>query len=159
MFAHKEGAQHGKDPSMGQDATIIYDDDKKAMTAVQQAINAAGYTPPVTVNGTFDAATQAGAQWLWTQGSSTPYSGHIDSEFLAAVGIDPVKGGFAGAAAFSVTKAPIPPGGETASSKKTILFGAGVGATFGCAFGGPIGAAVGGAAGAIGGVILGRLGV
>lgn len=154
MFAHKAGAQHGE-ATMGDDTSnLIYDTDTIAVTAAQQAINKAGYTPALTVTGVYDAATQAGAAWLWTNGSSTPFSGHIDSAFLDAVGIDPVKGGYAGTAAFSVTKAAPAPAAQSASETKTVLGVAAVGATFGFAFGGPLGAAIGAAVGAIGGAVL-----
>jgi len=158
MFAHKAGAQHGTAPAMGLDPgeqDLNYESDTAAVKAAQQAINASGYTPPLPVTGVYDAATQAGAAWAWAQGQSTPFSGHLDTAFLDAFAIDPVKGGYAGTAASSVTKGTPTPGGVQSSSETgTVLAVAGLSAAIGFAFGGPIGAAVGAGVGAIAGVVL-----
>lgn len=79
---------------------------KVTIESVQQAVNAAGYTPALVVDGIIGPKTTAGVAWLQQTSSYTRTDGVLDDQFLANLGIDPTATtpGYAGAAATTVTQ-------------------------------------------------------
>lgn len=139
---------------------MTYDDDRNAVSDVQRALNAAGHTPPVPVNGVYDDTTAQAIRWLQTEGGGT-VDGHVTDELLASLGVDPAKKGYAGAAAHTDVKAPPAPATPPPASKArplTVLAVVGAGVALGAALGGVIGAALGAVVGLVGGAVIGRTG-
>lgn len=65
---------------------VDYDSDSGTVLAVQNAVNAAGYSPPLTTDGIFGPNTAGGVSWLQGQKGIT-VTGVIDAATLGALGI------------------------------------------------------------------------
>lgn len=64
---------------------------KGTIQALQTAVNAAGYTPALVVDGIVGPKTTAGVAWLQQTSSYSITNGTIDNQFLANLGIDPTS--------------------------------------------------------------------
>jgi hypothetical protein len=83
-----------------------YDSDPATVKKVQQAINAAGYSPQLAVDGSYGPLTKAGVQWLQSQKGLTA-DGVIGPATLAVLGIAAPAGGASGGA--PLARANVPP--------------------------------------------------
>lgn len=68
-----------------------YNTNAAVVKQVQAAINAAGYAPPLTVDGKYGPATTAGVKWIQGQGGVTQ-DGIIGDQTLGSLGITPPGG-------------------------------------------------------------------
>lgn len=88
-----------------------YDSNPDNVRAVQAAVNAAGYSPPLTVDGAYGPKTAAGVKWFQGQHGLTQ-DGIIGDETMAATiaptpgGVDPLAGLKAAAAALAALQNP-----------------------------------------------------
>ena len=65
---------------------VDYDSDSGSVLAVQNAVNAAGYSPALTTDGVYGPHTGAGVSWLQGQ-KGIPVTGVIDAATLNALGL------------------------------------------------------------------------
>lgn len=82
------------EPHDGPGGTIFgvdYTGNAQVVKEVQAAINAQGYSPPLTVDGAYGSASKAGVQWLQTRAGLTP-DGIVGDQTLGALGITPPSG-------------------------------------------------------------------
>ena len=84
---------------------VDYDSDSGSVLAVQNAVNAAGYSPALTTDGVYGPHTGAGVSWLQGQ-KGIPVTGVIDAATLNALGL-PVPAAAVVPASTAETTAPV----------------------------------------------------